>query len=74
MASEWKRILKAAREQGWREEEKKKGLMLYPPDKTKSPVMVHKTPSDHRALANTLAEMKRQGFMWPWFSKGRKES
>lgn len=24
------------------------------------------TPSDHRALCNLLAELKRQGFIWPW--------
>lgn len=66
MASDWAKVWQAAEAQGWRTEVKKKGWMLFPPDKSKAPVMVHRTPSDHRALKNTIAEMRRQGFVWPW--------
>lgn len=47
--------------QGWRVEEKAKGWMIYPPDKTLSPVMVHRTPSDHRWLKNTMSELRKRG-------------
>lgn len=46
---------------GWRVEEKKSGWMIYPPDKTQPGVLIHKTPSDHRAWANTVAQLKRVG-------------
>lgn len=73
MASkDWKKVVKAARDQGWTEKPVKKGLMLLPPDKTKPGVTVHKTPSDVRAIDNKIAEMRRSGFMWPWPPKGGK--
>lgn len=61
-----KDILKAARQQGWREQPTKKGVMLYPPYTTKDGVLIHFTPSDRRAMANTLAQLRRSGFVWPW--------
>lgn len=66
MASEWDSVLEAALAQGWRKEKSRKGYMLYPPDLSKRPVAVHRTPSDRRALKNHIAEMRRQGFIWPW--------
>lgn len=66
MASDWKKVLKAAKEQGWVEQEVKKGARLVPPDPNKDMVVIHKTPSDVRAIRNTIAEMRRQGFVWPW--------
>jgi hypothetical protein len=35
--------------------------MVYPPDKTKSGVMIHKTPSDHRWLKNAKSELRKRG-------------
>ncbi len=58
-------IIKAAREQGWRIEEVKKGRMCYPPDRTQTPVLWHNTPSDVRAVRNFLAMMKRRGLRYP---------
>lgn len=49
--------------QGWELKPSKKGLMAYPPDKTKPPVSIHKTPSDVRAWANQLAQLRRSGFI-----------
>lgn len=63
---DWKSIERAATEQGWRKEPTKKGFRMLPPDPSKPAVQVHQTPSDRRALANTLAEMKRSGLVWPW--------
>lgn len=60
------KYLRAAEQQGWEVRPKKKGFMLVPADKTKNMVMVHRTPSDNRALNNILAEMRRSGFVWPW--------
>ncbi len=47
--------------QGWRVEEKSMGWMIYPPDKSLSGVMVHKTPSDHRWLKNVTSELRKRG-------------
>ena len=47
--------------QGWRIEEKAKGWMVYPPDKTLSGVMIHGSPSDHRWLKNTMSELRKRG-------------
>lgn len=46
---------------GWRIEEGTKGYMAYPPDKTKAPVSIHKTPSDSRWKKNTIAALRRAG-------------
>ena len=62
---DFKKILREAERQGWRSRETTKGLMLFPPDTSKSPVAIHRTPSDHRALANVLAQMRQRGFRWP---------
>jgi hypothetical protein len=57
-----KELIKAARTwQGWRVEEIKKGWMIYPPDKSMSGVVVHKTPSDWRAWMNVLGELRKRG-------------
>ena len=42
-----------------------KGWMLYPPDPEQSPVLVHKTESDQRAIRNTISRMRQRGFIWP---------
>jgi hypothetical protein len=66
MPSDWEALRNAAKEQGWREEPIKKGFRLVPPDPTKPMVVIHGTPSDRRALANTKAQMRRSGLVWPW--------
>jgi hypothetical protein len=42
----------------------KEGLGMYPPDRNDAFVMLHKTPSDQRALKNAVARMRRYGFKW----------
>jgi hypothetical protein len=57
-----RQLVKAAEARaGWRVEETKAGWMLYPPDKGQSGDLIHKTPSDHRAWANTIALLRRRG-------------
>lgn len=46
---------------GWRIEETRKGWMLYPPDKALGQVLVHKSPSDRRAWANILSQLRQRG-------------
>lgn len=46
---------------GWRVEETKDGWMAYPPNKEQSGVLIHRTPSDHRAWANTVARLRQRG-------------
>lgn len=64
--SDWvERFLKLCKEQGARIEETKKGVMIYPPDRSKSPVLVHRTNSDPRAKENTRQTLRRSGFDIP---------
>lgn len=59
---EVKELIKAAEKwPGWRVEPVKSGWMLYPPDKSQSGVLIHKTPSDNRAWRNDLARLRRRG-------------
>jgi predicted RNA binding protein YcfA (HicA-like mRNA interferase family) len=65
---------KAAKEQGWEVGRTKKGHPKFvPPDPTKRIVVGSGTPSDRRAIRNLLAELKRQGLIWPWPPAGLKE-
>jgi len=67
-------IEKAAKEQGWEVGRTKKGHPRFvPPDPTKEIVIGSGTPSDWRALKNLLAQLKRQGFIWPWPPQKGKE-
>lgn len=67
MGNEYRKSLKKLfkeleSEQGARIEIRRKGWMIYPPDVSRSAVMIHKTPSDRRAWANMLSELRRSGF------------
>lgn len=62
---DWKRVLRAAQEQGWRIRPTTDGVMLLAPNGT-GKVTVHGTPSDFRALRNTISDLRREGgFEWP---------
>ena len=64
---ETKEIIREAEKQGWRVEPTKKGhIRFYAPDGVN---VVHAagTPSDPRAIANLVAQLRRYGFRW----KGR---
>lgn len=61
---ETKEIVREAERQGWRVETTKKGhIRFYAPDGVH---VVHAggTPSDHRSIANLLAQLRRYGFRW----------
>jgi hypothetical protein len=64
--ADWKRVLAAAEDQGWRTRPTSDGVMLLAPNGTGKVAAVHGTPSDWRALRNTISEMRREGgFKWP---------
>jgi hypothetical protein len=63
---EVRELVKAAKKQGWRVKETKKGYMLYDPSGVHSESL-HKMPSDWRNLRNALSRMRHFGFEW----KGR---
>jgi hypothetical protein len=59
---ELKEIVKAAEGQGWKVKTNKKGhSMFYAPDGINI-VTAGGTPSDHRAVANLLSDLRRNGF------------
>lgn len=62
MDKELKKLLRELEHQGWRLKTGTRGIMAYPPDKTRPIVAIHRTPSDHRAWANMLAALRRSGF------------
>lgn len=62
---EVREIVEEARRQGWRVEEGKRGhVKLFAPD-GRTIVTLPSTPSDHRSLKNSIAEMRWAGFKWP---------
>ena len=68
-----KTILKAAKEQGWREERTKKGhVRLIPSDRTKPACVFSGTPGDVRAIRNFLGALRRSGLVWPPPGKGQR--
>jgi hypothetical protein len=63
---EVRELVKAAKQQGWRVKQTKKGYLLLDPS-GQHKEQVHMTPSDPRGLCNSLSRMRRFGFKW----KGR---
>lgn len=60
---DYRKIRKAAIDQGWRVLPTRSGEMFYSPDGI-SKALWHHTPSDQRAVKNFLAELKRGGLRW----------
>ncbi len=56
-----RRLEKAALDQGWTIVKRNGKTLFVPVDPDKNIVTVHGTPSDRRALANTIAELRRSG-------------
>lgn len=54
-------IVALAEANGWRVERRRKATLMYPADKALSPVVVHATPSDGRAIRNLLSELRKRG-------------
>lgn len=42
------------------------GYVIYPADKSKSPITVHNSPSDHRTSKNLKAMIERAGHTYPF--------
>jgi len=61
MTKDLKPIIKALLTQGWRVELKGSHYRAYPSDPTVESVTFSVTPSDHRALKNIKADLKRHG-------------
>lgn len=62
IGDEYKKLIRKAVEQGWREDRTSKGHpILYSPDKSVPPVVTSGTPSDYRAFRNFRANLKRKG-------------
>ncbi|MEA2682182.1 MAG: hypothetical protein QOK05_510 [Chloroflexota bacterium] len=60
-----KKIKRAAQDQAWVIETRNGKVYWRPPGKTKREVRQPNTVHDQRALKNFLAELKRQGLLWP---------
>lgn len=56
-----RRIIRAARSAGWRIQTTRAGWLLLPPDRSLTPVAIHRTPSDYRAHRNIRAQLRQRG-------------
>jgi hypothetical protein len=63
MAIDWGDLITAAVRQGWRAEPGTRHLRLLAPD-GQGVVTIAGTPSDWRAIHNTVAQLRRHGFSW----------
>lgn len=70
MQVELKAVIRAAREQGWRVEDRGDRFAFFPPDRSLSPVIWHRTQSDWRAARNFMGHLRQRGFIWPWPPRG----
>lgn len=65
-ASDVREVLQALRAQGWRvDRTARRHLRARPPGRDRPIVITGGTPSDCRALANWIAQLRRSGFEWP---------
>lgn len=61
-SKELRKLIKELEMQGFRVEDKGTKIMIFPPDPSQPIVGTHKTPSDHRAWKNFMADLRRVGF------------
>lgn len=59
------KLVKHLEAQGATVKKTKKGIMIYGPPPTRGTHTIHNTPSDHRALANDMAALRRIGLTHP---------
>lgn len=62
-------LIKHLESQGATVKKTKKGIMIYGPPPIKGTFTIHNTPSDHRALANDMAALRRIGLTHPLDNK-----
>lgn len=60
-----KELLRQAEDQNWTIRETKQGYQLMAPN-GRDIVLIHRTPSDHRWLRNTVAVMRRADPTFKW--------
>ena len=60
-ASTVRAIVDGLRDQGWRVERYGHTWRCFPPDKSKSPVFIASTPTDHRAIENMWRDLRHSG-------------
>jgi hypothetical protein len=61
------KLAEAAREQGWTVSRTKRGHWRFvPPDPNRRICIFSGTPGDRRAIHNFVAQLTREGFIWPW--------
>lgn len=65
MPKEYKEIIRELERQGWRLVRGTRHWKAFPPDKKKPMVTIPGTPSDYRSIKNTIAQLRRSGFIWP---------
>ena len=65
LPKELRKVEEALVAQGWTFRQSKKGVWAVPPEKDRSMVMWHHTPSSRHAATQFVAELKRQGFLPP---------
>lgn len=63
--AEFKPVIRALEIQGWRVAKTGQGHYRAAPPNEAAQVVHFGTSSDHRALKNTIAQLRRSGFVWP---------
>lgn len=61
LKNDTKKLVEKAARQGWRVDDRGSRWLLFSPDGV-TIVTIHKTPSDHRTIANTVAQLRKGGF------------
>lgn len=61
MDKEPRDICRKLEKQGWRIDYRRRHPIAYPPDKTKRPIPIPNTPSDHRWRQNLITTLRRAG-------------
>lgn len=68
-----RQIERAAKDQGWSVERTTKGHPRFvPPDPAGQACVFSGTPGDVRAIKNFVAQLRAQGFIWPWSAAQRR--
>lgn len=62
MVVDLNKVIEAAKRQGWRvDRTKKQHWRFLSPDRNQPPIIFSGTPSDHRAIKNLVARLRRAG-------------
>jgi len=56
-----RKIVKELEAQGWRVDRRGHTWRCFPPDVELSPVFIAQTPTDHRAIANMMRDLRHSG-------------